>query len=277
MTTTRKSSPETEGSVAPYRSPKTSPPFHGYDRAAMDFYREVTRDVHNCLLAENRTVNIVVKDAHDVDGSGMLFTLGLNAPFKNVFDTFKAHTCTVCRDPEKIRFKADGVKLTEEDTPKKVRGPKPPYSISSLLSDKADSNKPLENFQISPRILHNQSLSIKAFSNTPGLKCPNCKKVGYTSSHGEVFDGHVPCGGEKGKKFLRLQFADPKWNVRAISAGLRDPLKDAMRRYAQTTEANVHTLFFFFGGEKIDGEDTPEEMGMKNRSVIVVHMFSTSG
>ncbi|KAI7492131.1 hypothetical protein KC357_g1264 [Hortaea werneckii] len=254
MTTTRKSSPETEGSLAPYRSPETSPPFHGYDRAAMDFYREVTRDVHNCLLAENRTVNIVVKDAHDVDGSGMLFTPGLNAPFKNVFDTFKAHTCTVCRDPEKIRFKADGVKLTEEDTPKKVRGPKPPYSISSLLSDKADSNKPLENFQISPRILHNQSLSIKAFSNTPGLKCPNCKKVGYTSSNGEVFDGHVPCGGEKGKKFLH-----------------------AMRRYAQDTEANVHTLFFFFGRENIDGEDTPEEMGMKNRSVIVVHMFSTSG
>ncbi|KAI7255366.1 hypothetical protein KC343_g5120 [Hortaea werneckii] len=249
MTTSRDSGSESEESLAPYRTPETSPSFHGYDLSAIHCYDSETEEIHDSILRHNRIVNIVVKDAHDIDGSGMLFTLGLYAPFKNVFDTFKAHTCTVCRDPEKIRFKADGVKLTEDDTPRKI----------------------------SPDLLHNQSLSIKAFSNCPGLKCATCKTNGYTSSHGEILDGHVPCGGEKGKKFLRLQFADPNGKVTAMSAGLRDPLKSVMRRYAQDTEANVHTLFFFFGGEKIDGEDAPEEMGMKNRSVIVVHMLSTSG
>lgn len=126
MSTTRNSSSESEESLAPYRTPETSPPFHGYDRPAIRSFRTMARDTHKEVLRENRTVIVVVKDAHDLDGSGMLFTLGLYAPFKNVFDTFKAHTCTTCRDPEKIRFKADGKKLAEEDTPRKVRPLLPP-------------------------------------------------------------------------------------------------------------------------------------------------------
>ncbi|OTA23657.1 hypothetical protein BTJ68_13187 [Hortaea werneckii EXF-2000] len=211
MSTSRTSSSESDGSVAPYRTPQTSPTFHGYDMTAADRYESETEDVHNATLPHSRTVIIVVKDAHDVDGSGMLFTLGLYASFENVFDTFKAHTCTTCRDPEKIRFKADGKKLSDEDTPKKIF----------------------------PSLLHNQSLSIKAFSNSPaggGLKCPACKKSGYPSSHGHILDGQVPCGGgEIGKKSLRLHFQDPDGRVTALS------------------------------------------MGMKNRSVIVVHTFCIAG
>ncbi|KAI7547415.1 hypothetical protein KC331_g5034 [Hortaea werneckii] len=120
MSTNRNSGTSSEESLAPYRTPETSPPFHGYNPPAIRSSRKKARDMHDEVLPANRTVIIVVKDAHDVDGSGMLFTLGLYAPFKNVFDTFKAHTCTVCRDPEKIRFKADGKKLAEEDTPKKM-------------------------------------------------------------------------------------------------------------------------------------------------------------
>ncbi|KAI7492391.1 hypothetical protein KC367_g9109 [Hortaea werneckii] len=211
MSTSRTSSSESEGSVAPDRTPQTSPTFHGYDYPAIASYRAVAKATHSEVPAGNRTVVIVVKDAHDVDGSGMLFTLGLYASFKNVFDTFKAQTCTTCRDPEKIRFKADGKKLSDEDTPKKIF----------------------------PSLLHNQSLSIKAFSNSPaggGLKCPACKKSGYPSSHGHILDGQVPCGGgEIGKKSLRLHFQDPDGRVTALS------------------------------------------MGMKNRSVIVVHTFCIAG
>ncbi|RMY59303.1 hypothetical protein D0863_11987, partial [Hortaea werneckii] len=116
MSTTRSSSSASAESLAPYRTPETSPPFHGYDRAAIHSSWKMARHMHHEVRPENRTVIIVVKDAHDIDGAGMLFTLGLYAPFKNVFDTFKAHTCTTCRDPEKIRFKADGKKLAEEDT-----------------------------------------------------------------------------------------------------------------------------------------------------------------
>ncbi|RMY41489.1 hypothetical protein D0866_00558 [Hortaea werneckii] len=228
MTTTRKSSSGSEESLAPYRTPETSPPFHGYDRPAIRSSWTMARDMHDEVLPEKRTVIIVVKDAHDVDGSGMLFTLGLNASFKNVFDTFKAHTCTVCRDPEKIRFKADGKKLAEEDTPK---------------------------------------------------KCPTCKKIGYTSSPaGVVFDGHLPCArAETGRKSLRLHFQDPNGKVTAISTGLRDPLGSVMRVYARQVGFELGGLVFFFGGERVDGGDTAEEMGMKDRSVIVVHTFCIGG
>ncbi|KAI7230275.1 hypothetical protein KC330_g7045 [Hortaea werneckii] len=228
MSTSRNSSTSSEESLAPYRNPETSPPFHGYDRPAMRSSWKMAREMHHEVLPGNRTVIVVVKDAHDVDGAGMLFTLGLYAPFKNVFDTFKAHTCTTCRDPEKIRFKADGKKLAEEDTPRKIF----------------------------PSLLHNTSLSIKAHSNTPGLNCPTCKKIGYTSSPaGVVFDGHVPCA-KTGKKSLRMHFQDANGKVIAISAGLRDPLGVVMRVYARQVGC---------------------EMGMKNRSVIVVHTFCIGG
>ncbi|KAI6861819.1 hypothetical protein KC323_g5697 [Hortaea werneckii] len=252
MPTSRSSSTETDGSLAPYRTPATSPPFHGYDYEAMKRDRVMAKDTHYEVSAENHTVSIVVKDAHDVDDSGVLFTLGLYASFKNVFDTFKAHTCTVCRDPEKIRFKADGKKLAAEDTPKKIF----------------------------PALLHNQSLSIKAFSNTPGLKCARCKTNGYPSSSpaAVVFDGHVPyTGAGTGKKSLRLHFQDPNGNVTAIEVGFREPLKGVMRAYARQVGYEVGGLFFFFGGERVDGGDTAEEMGMKNRSVIVVHMICIAG
>ncbi|KAI7481748.1 hypothetical protein KC351_g6164 [Hortaea werneckii] len=271
MPTSRSSSTETDGSLAPYRTPETSPPFHGYDYQAIKRDRVMAKDTHYKVPAENRSVTIVVKDAHDVDGSGMLFTLGLYASFKNVFDTFKAHTCTVCRDPEKIRFKADGKKLAAEDTPKKVRvliplspflNPfvnnlsTPPYPLPN------QANHPLPCFsppQIFPALLHNQSLSIKAFSNAPGLKCARCKTHGYatTSPAGVVFDGHVPYNGAgTGKKSLRLHFQDPDGRVTAIEVGFREPLKGVMRAYARQVGS---------------------EMGMKNRSVIVVHMFCIAG
>ncbi|GAB1734319.1 hypothetical protein NU195Hw_g9160t1 [Hortaea werneckii] len=254
MPTSRSSSTETDGSLAPYRTPETSPPFHGYDYQAIKRDRMIAKDTHHEVSAENRTVTIVVKDAHDVDGSGMLFTLGLYAPLKNVFDTFKAHTCTTCRDPEKIRFKADGKKLSEEDKPKKIF----------------------------PALLHTQSLSIKAFSNTPGLQCARCKTHGYAASPaGVVFDGRLapvlPSGRAKVQKSLRLHFQDADGKVTAIEVGFREPLKGALRAYARERGYEVGGLFFFFGDERIDGGDTAEEMGMKNRSVIVVHMFCIAG
>ncbi|KAI7278176.1 hypothetical protein KC345_g6127 [Hortaea werneckii] len=252
MPTSRSSSTETNGSLAPYRTPETSPPFHGYDYQAIKRDRAIAKDTHYEVPAENRTVTIVVKDAHDVDGSGMLFTLGLYASFKNVFDTFKAHTCTVCRDPEKIRFKADGKKLTAEDTPKKIF----------------------------PALLHTQSLSIKAFSNAPGLTCARCKTHGYaTSPAGVVFDGRLPPPAlpDSRERTLRLHFQDPDGKLTAIEVGFREPLKGALRAYARQVGYEVGGLFFFFGGERVDSGDTAEEMGMKNRSVIVVHMLCIAG
>ncbi|KAI7350800.1 hypothetical protein KC354_g12664 [Hortaea werneckii] len=257
MSTTRSSSSASAESLAPYRTPETSPPFHGYDPPAIRSSFKMARNTHDEVRPENRTVIIVVKDAHDVDGAGMLFTLGLYAPFKNVFDTFKAHSCTTCRDPERIRFKADGKKLAEEDTPRKIF----------------------------PSLLHTQSLSIKAFSNTPGLNCPTCKKSGYPSSSSSpagvvVLDGHLPPvsrDDDKTKKSLRLHFQDPNGKVTAISAGFRDPLGEVMRGYARQVGSELGSLLFFFGGERVDGGDTAEEMGMKNRSVIVVHTFCIGG
>lgn len=45
-----------------------------------------------------------------------------------------------------------------------------------------------------------------------------------------------------------------------MSAGLRDPLSGVMRAYAGEVGAEVGSLFFFFGGERIDGADTAEEV-----------------
>ncbi|GAB1738215.1 hypothetical protein NU219Hw_g2763t1 [Hortaea werneckii] len=260
MSTTRRSSSETAGALAPYRTPLTSPPFHGYDVTPADLYMTDTATAHFEAMPQDRIVHLVVKDAHDLDGPGMLFTLGLNASFKNVFDTFKAHTCSTCRDPEKIRFKADGKKLAEEDTPMKIF----------------------------PSLLHNHSLSIKAFSNHPGLKCPRCKPSGYPSSSSPaggvvVFDGHLPPssdGVEKPphKKFrLRLHFQAPDGKVTALEAGRADPLERVLHAYARQEGREVGGLLFFFGGERVDDRDTAEEMGMKNRSVIVVHTFCIGG
>ncbi|KAI7198692.1 hypothetical protein KC365_g19183, partial [Hortaea werneckii] len=99
------------------------------------------------------------------------------------------------------------------------------------------------------------------FSNTPGLNCPACKRSGYPSSSpaGVVLDGDLPPvsrDDDKTKKSLRLHFQDPNGKVTAISAGLRDPLGEFMRGYARQVGS---------------------EMGMKNRSVIVVHTFCIGG
>ncbi|KAI7685688.1 hypothetical protein KC353_g20815, partial [Hortaea werneckii] len=140
--------------------------------------------------------------------------------------------------------------------------------------------------QIFPSLLHTQSLSIKAFSNQPGLNCPACKKSGYPSSSSSspagvvVLDGHLPPvsrDDDKTKKSLRLHFQDPNGKVTAISAGFRDPLGEVMRGYARQVGSELGSLLFFFGGERVDGGDTAEEMGMKNRSVIVVHTFCIGG
>ena len=104
-----------------YRSREISPPNHGYDAFGLvGIDEEVAQELHRALYEHDRNATVLIKDAHDVDGSGMKFTLGLNAPFKHAFDAFKAASCKTCRSDENVRFKVSGKKLKDQDTPTTV-------------------------------------------------------------------------------------------------------------------------------------------------------------
>lgn len=105
--------PSDSGTMASYRS--YPPPSNCYSD---DEYTET--EPSDSDDETEKTINIIVKDAHDVNGDGMLFSLGISRSFKSIFDGFRAASCQACRPADRIRFKVEAQKLKDEDTPTTV-------------------------------------------------------------------------------------------------------------------------------------------------------------
>lgn len=74
------------------------------DRDFIDIF-EYSDEQHDNTAPAKRRVNIVLRDAHDVEGKGMTVKMLWQEKFKNVFDHFKARSCKTCRAPDEMRFK----------------------------------------------------------------------------------------------------------------------------------------------------------------------------
>ncbi|KAK4561777.1 hypothetical protein LTR86_004456 [Recurvomyces mirabilis] len=230
--------------VASYRP--TPPDSENGDYDAYGLAREV-KEPHNSVDEEERKSIIHIKDAYDVSGEGMLFNLDMTSTFKNVFDAFKTASCKGCRPASGMRFKADARKLKDSDTPATI-----------------------------PNLKHAQTLSVKVYSNGPGLKCVVCKDNGYPSTNCRYLDGNInqlhnvqkPRG-----RLIRLLFRDPNQAITQILVTSTYQMCHAMGDYARHVEVDLRALYFFFDDEKIAVDDTAEELGMKNNSVIDVQML----
>ncbi|KAK3676214.1 hypothetical protein LTR78_003964 [Recurvomyces mirabilis] len=195
----------------------TPPDSENGDYDAYGLAREV-KELHNSLDQEERKSIIHIKDAYDVSGEGMLFNLDMTSTFKNVFDAFKAASSKGCRPASGMGFKADARKLKDTDTPATI-----------------------------PNLKHAQTLSIKVYSNEPGLKCVVCKDNGYPSTNCRYLDGNItqlhnvqePRG-----RLIRLLFRDPTQAITQNIVTSTYQLRHAMGDYARRVEVDLCTLYF---------------------------------
>lgn len=116
--------------LASYYTPTTSPKFHGYDITSTAF--EGVR-IGDFRQNPRKIMDVIIKDAHDIKGQGMRFTLSYNAPLKYILEAFKAASCKTCRSADCIRFKLDDKRLKDEDTLQSVRFY--PYAASLHKAD----------------------------------------------------------------------------------------------------------------------------------------------
>ncbi|KAK4540176.1 hypothetical protein LTR36_009674 [Oleoguttula mirabilis] len=244
------STPSDSETLPSYRTREFSPFAHGYDASGLASKHNIeARKTHASLTTAQRKVTVLVRDAHDTDGEGMIFTLGHTSTFKHIFSAFKAASCKSCRAADIIRFKIDAQRLKDEDTP---------------------SSMPLKL-----RIFHNETISVRGYSNKPGLLCPACQKTGYRTTNGVKYDGNFPLPQiiqKTGKQLVRLLFQDRDGKITGVPVPSSYKMKHAMRYHARRTGVELGTLRFFFDDERIADDDTPEEMGMQNNSLIDVHM-----
>ena len=253
-------------SVASYRTNATSVDnFHDCD---VD-YRTVTLEkmselsLHKELAEDLRVITIIIKDAHDVEGSGMTFWLSSNNTFKHVFDAFKTASCKNCRSVEDIRFKIGAKKLKSEDSPKVVSCDNRAAFLSTLTRTKF-------------RAKHGETISITAFSNTEGRRCDACKKVGYPSSSVERLDGNRPIIAMAARdQPMRLFFLDANGKMISLSTRGGTQMRDVLSKYAKRSECTLRSLFFFFDGEAIASDDTPDQVGREIAVFLGTYMADT--
>ncbi|KAK5127875.1 hypothetical protein LTR85_004992 [Meristemomyces frigidus] len=231
-----------------YRTREPSPADPGYD--AYDLARNVNKQArkeHDALPPNQRLITVNVRDAHDSTGEGMSFTLGRPSTFKNILDAFKAASCKSCRLADGIRFKIDAKRLKDEDTP----------------------------LTLKLKIVYNDTVSVRGYSNKPGLLCSACQKTGYPTTNGTKYDGNFPFPHhiqKPRKQLIRLLFQDRDGKITGVPVTPSYQMKHAMQNHARVAECDVRTLRFFFDGERIADDDTPEEMGMQNNSLVEVHV-----
>lgn len=79
---------------------------------------------HNDTEPEDRRVILNLRDNHDDGGEGMLVQMPWLGCFKNVFDHFKALSCSTCRTPGEMRFKTQTATVSDNTTPADVRNPR---------------------------------------------------------------------------------------------------------------------------------------------------------
>lgn len=108
-----------------------------------------------------------------------------------------------------------------------------------------------------------ESVSVRAFSNGPGLCCASCQKAGYPSTNGVTYSGDSPVAGfiiTALEQPLNLLFKDPNLKITGMKTMGTRKMKEIMSRYARLTECDVRTLCFSFDGERIAEDDTPKEV-----------------
>lgn len=66
---------------------------------------ELPMQAHYDTPVGDRKVIVILQDAHDVGEKGMTVEILWTSTFMNVFDHFKARSCSTCRVPDEMRFK----------------------------------------------------------------------------------------------------------------------------------------------------------------------------
>lgn len=111
--------------------------------------------------------------------------------------------------------------------------------------------------------MHNETVTVRGYSNLPGLRCSACQKTGYPTTKGTKYDGNFPLPHliqKTGSPLIRLLFQDLDGKITGVPVTSTYRMKHAMRDHARRTDCDVRTLRFFFDGERIADDDTPEEV-----------------
>ncbi|KAF2768118.1 hypothetical protein EJ03DRAFT_375507 [Teratosphaeria nubilosa] len=94
------------------------PAAEGYDVRSRDL-RELSE--YGTTRITNKSMTVIIHDARDINGGGMHFKLHYTSIFANIFDAFRAASCQSCRDASAIRFKLDGTRVKDHDSPLSLR------------------------------------------------------------------------------------------------------------------------------------------------------------
>lgn len=111
----------------PVRSPSPTP--EATDDSATASSESDVEDIlsdareHDATAPASRRVKVVINDSSDIHGPGMTFEVKYLDTLKNVFDRFTAECCKHCKPAAELRFKAEGKRLSNKDTPESVRTP----------------------------------------------------------------------------------------------------------------------------------------------------------
>lgn len=217
-------------------------------------YRNTER--FDWTTADQENLQVIVQDAHDTTGEGMAFSLSASHSFKNIFDAFKAASCQSCRPTEGIRFKVNGQRLKEADTPMAV-------TTMPRISTRARASMLTLLQQLEADTALEYTISIRAYSNSPGLRCSACQKSGYPTTKGKEYDGNFPLPQlikPTGHQLIQLLFQDFDGKITGVPVTKSYQMKHAMIDHALRNECDVRLLHFFFDGERIADEDTPAEV-----------------
>lgn len=217
--------------------------------------RAATR--HHVIPAYPYYVVIILKDAHDSTGPGMKLRVRCTNIFKNIFDHFKARSCSNCRAAGEMRFKTATSLVSERDTPDSVRNfSHPCWSIA------------LANIFIQLGLKQATTTEIKVWSNVPGLQCEKCQSTGYPKTEGPKYTYQLSTPS--------LRAASNKLKPETIALHVRDQtgfetsvktlntvgLRYLMEQYAASALRDVRFCRFLFDGERLVESETPKKVGL---------------
>ena len=114
---------------------------------------------------------------------------------------------------------------------------------------------------------HKQTLSIVAYTNLPAFPCSACQHANYpTTFESEVLDGDEPLltiVQPSHTKVLRITFNGPNNDNTEMPVINIYQMRGALKTFARSKGYDVNMLRFYYDGERVSVEDTPEEVSLK--------------
>ncbi|KAK5174632.1 uncharacterized protein LTR77_001713 [Saxophila tyrrhenica] len=209
--------------------------------------RNETEDQHEDIPEADRYVYVIIKDAHDSHGPGMIFKLGFLEAFKNCLDTFRVKSCPNCRPVSDIRFKTHNQIFADITTPKRIG------------------------------FWHNTTTTIRAYSNVPGMQCSKCKIQGYPSSTVPTKAVPQTMTSVPKNEVVALRVRDLTGFEMEVKMMNITPFSFLMEQYATKAWRKMSDLRFLLDEEKLLKTETPKKLDLSNGDLIDVYFEQLGG